>query len=101
MSALLFGVSVAIDAALGGIATITATNNTAFTIANPTNPTTGEWLSIQVRNTSGAALGTITWDTLYKMATFTKPATGYHRTVTFRYNGTNWDELNCSPEVVN
>ena len=96
-----YGASVAIDAALGAFATITATNNTAFTIGNPTNPTTGEWLSIQVRNTSGAALGVITWDTLYKMATFTKPATGYHRTVTFRYNGTNWDELNCSPEVPN
>ena len=96
-----YGVAISIDASLGGLATITATNNTAFTINNPINAATGDYLSIQVRNTSGAALGTITWDTLYKMATFTKPATGFHRTVTFRFNGTNWDEMNCSPEVPN
>jgi hypothetical protein len=98
---LTYGVTVAIDATLGDLCTVTATNSTGFTISNPTNAVTGNWLAIQVKNTSGGVLGTITWDTLYKMASFTKPASGTHRTVTFRYNGTNWDEMNCSPEVPN
>jgi len=96
-----YGASVAIDASLGQYAVITATNNTAFTIQNPTSPSTGQILMIQVKNTSGGSLGAITWDTLYKMASFTKPSNGTRRTVTFLYDGTNWVEVNCSPEVPN
>lgn len=96
-----YGVTVSIDASLASLFTITATNGTGFTIANPTNAVGGQLLMIQVKNTSGGALGTITWDTLYKMASFTKPANGFNRTVTFYYNGTNWVEVNCSPEVPN
>ena len=96
-----YGTTVTIDASLGGLATITATNNTGFLIANPTSAFTGNWLSIQVVNTSGGALGTVQFDTLYKMATFTKPQNGTYRVVTFRYNGTNWHEMSCSPEVPN
>jgi len=98
---LTYGASVAIDADAGTIHKLTATNSTAFTLANPTNPSTGRLLIIRVRNTSGGVLGTITWDTLYKMGSFTKPANGFSRTVAFVYDGTNWIELFCSPEVPN
>ena len=96
-----YGATVPIDAGNGQYTVITATNSTPFTISNPTSPAAGMTMMIQVKNASGAALGAITWDTLYKMAVFTKPANGFRRTVTFLYDGTVWVELNCSPEVPN
>lgn len=96
-----YGTTVSIDAAVQHTHIITATNSTGFTISNPTNPVLGREIEIEVKNTSGGVLGTITWDTLYKMATFTKPATGFNRKVGFRYNGTHWTEKYCSPEVPN
>lgn len=96
-----FGATVAIAAGNGALSVITASSNISFLISNPTSASTGLTISISVKNTSGAALGTITWDTLYKMASFTKPANGYRRTVTFLYDGTNWVEIACSPEVPN
>ena len=88
-----YGASVAIDASLGNVYAITATNGTGFTIANPTNASTGQTITIQIRNTSGGVLGAVTWDTLYKLAAWTSPATGNSRAVTFLYDGTNWVEV--------
>ncbi len=96
-----FGATVAIDMAVRSIHLIGASTNINFLVANPTNLTTGDLLIVQVRNLSGATLGTITWDTLYKMATFTKPTTSKNRTVTFLYDGTALIEINCGPEVPN
>lgn len=95
-----YGATIAIDSATD-FHIIAATNSTDFTISNPTNALTGAWLTVQVENRSGGVLGTVTWDTLYKMASFTKPKNGTNRSATFRYNGTNWVEINCSPEVPN
>ena len=89
-----YGTSVAIDRSLGSTFRITATNNTAFTVANPTNAITGLPLMVVIRNTSGGALGTVTWDTLYKLSTWTSPATANSRSITFVYDGTNWVEVN-------
>lgn len=100
-SAPTYGTSVAIDAGTSTWNVITATNGTAFTIQNPGMPPTNTLLIITVKNTSGGTLGAITWDTLYKMASFTSPANGKSRTVTFIFNGTNWIEISCSPEVPN
>ena len=96
-----YGTTVSIDALLGDEAVITVTNATGFTINNPTNGVAGDWLNIEVRNTSGGVMATPTWDTAYKMATFSKPQNGTRRSVTFRYNGTQWVEKACSPEVPN
>lgn len=92
-------ISIAADAA--GLHIIPASTNVDFLIVNPSNPVTGQLLMVQVRNVSGATLGAVTFDTLYKLATFTKPTTGKMRTVTFWYDGTNMLEVNCSPEVPN
>ena len=88
-----YGASVAIDGSLGNTFAVTATNGTAFTVANPTNASTGQTITIQIRNTSGGVLGAVTWDTLYKLAAWTSPATGNSRAVTFLYDGTNWVEV--------
>lgn len=92
-SAPTYGVSVAIDASIGNEYDITATNGVGFTVANPTNATNGQRITITVRNTSGGALGAITWDTLYKMSAWTSPANGFSRSIDFKYNGTNWVQV--------
>ncbi len=95
-----YSASITIDATAGNAHTITVTNGTAFTINAPTTPATGQWLEITIRNTSGGAVGTITWNAVFKMATFTTPATGNSRTIGFRYDGTNWVERYKTPADV-
>lgn len=79
---------------LGTIATITATNGTAFTInAVGGSALLGTTQTIKIKNTSGGALGTATWDAAYKMAAWAQPATGFSRSITFFWDGTNWVEI--------
>lgn len=85
-----YSTSITIDASTGHIFEITANDGVAFAINAPTNPYTGETITVVIRNTSGGALGTITWNAAFKMAAFTSPATGFSRSSTFYYNGTNW-----------
>lgn len=72
---------------------ITATNNTAFTINAPTGTVgTGSPLWVTIRNNSGTSLGTITWDSVFKKASFTAPGNATQRSILFYWNGTNWVE---------
>jgi hypothetical protein len=87
-----YSASMTIDASTGNEQVITATNATAFTINAPTNPATGQYLEVTIRNTSGGALGVATWNAAFKMTAWTQPATAFSRTIIFRYNGTNWVE---------
>lgn len=88
-----YSASMTPDAATGNQQTITATNNTAFTINAPSNPASGQKLNFTIRNTSGGALGVATWNAVFKMATWTQPATANNRSITFFYDGTNWVEM--------
>lgn len=88
-----YGVSITINPSLADEFDITATNNTAFTIANPTQGSDDRVILITVRNTSGGGLGAVTWDTLYKLAAWTSPANGFSRSISYRFNGTNWVEV--------
>ena len=88
-----YSASMTIDASTGCVFVITATNATAFTINAPTNPTTDATMKIIIRNTSGGALGAVTWNAVFKMSAWTSPATGNSRTIEFYYNGTNWIQL--------
>lgn len=87
-----YSASMTPDASLGDMQQITITNGTAFTINAPTNPLTGQWLEIMIRNTSGGAAGVATWNAVFKMVAWTQPATANSRSITFRYDGTNWVE---------
>lgn len=87
-----YGTTVTIDTTVGNIYPITATNGTAFTIAAPLTPSDGMEITLTIINTSGGALGAITWNAVFKMAAWTSPATGFNRSITFYYNGTNWVE---------
>jgi hypothetical protein len=66
--------------------TITATSGAAFTINAPTNePASGGMrLNIWISNTSGGALGAVTWNAIFKVpAGITYPATGFRRCYQF------------------
>jgi hypothetical protein len=72
---------------------ITATNGTAFTVNAPTGPRTGHRITITIRNSSGGALGAVTWNSVYKLAAWTQPANGFNRSITFLYSGSAWYEI--------
>lgn len=93
-SVVTYSASMTIDASLGNEFDITATNGTAFTINAPSNATDGHRITITIRNTSGGAIGVITWNAVFKInATAIAPATGTSRSIDFRFDGTNWVEL--------
>jgi hypothetical protein len=91
---------VAINAANSTVQELGVSTSGAFTIDNPTSAISGHRLTLRIKNTSGGALGTITWDTAYKLSTWTSPATGYSRSITLVFNGTNWVEESRTPADV-
>jgi pectate lyase-like protein len=96
-----YGASILIDSNTGNNTggqrdfKITATNGNVFTIENPSGGFGyGDVIEITVKNTSGGALGVITWGTLYKLAAWTSPATGFNRSIRFRFDPDgNWYEV--------
>jgi hypothetical protein len=81
------------DAFTGNEFDITATSGSAVTINAPLNPSDGQRITVTIRNTSGGVLGAITWNAVFKMSTWTSPATGNSRSIDFRYDGTNWVQI--------
>lgn len=90
---LAYSATIATDARTGNAFSITATNGTAFTVSNPSNLSTGQRVLYTIRNTSGGALGVITWGATFKMPAWTSPATANSRSAEFIYDGTNLVEL--------
>jgi len=89
-----YSASMTFDSSAGNEFDITATNNTAFTINAPTNPPgDSAVLTVMLRNTSGGALGAATWNGVFKMSAWTNPANGQNRSITFRWDGTNWTQI--------
>lgn len=96
--ALTYSASITIDASLGDIFELTVNDASAFTINAPTNPTEGQTIIIAVRNGTGGALGTLTWDGIFRKAgAWVQPATGFERLITFyRSLGPSWVEVSRS-----
>ena len=88
-----YSASMTFDAEAGNEFDITATNGTAFTINAPTGASDGQRITVTIRNTSGGALGVATWNAVFKMAALTNPATGFSRSVDFRYNSADWVQV--------
>jgi hypothetical protein len=88
-----YSASMTPDASLGNRQVISATNGTAFTINAPLNPYTGQTLIFTIRNIAGGALGAVTWNAVFKLATWTQPANTFSRSIIFYYDGTNWVEI--------
>lgn len=93
-----YGATVAIDAnSLADQFKIVNCDSNAYTISNPTNFGYNQMITIIVKN-SWPGMGTITWDTAYKLAgPWTNPAYGSQRAITFRYDPDgNWYEVSRS-----
>lgn len=97
---LTYSASMTPDVYLGNEFVVTATNATAFTLNAPTNVTTGQRITLRIRNASGGALGAATWNAVFKMAAWTQPANGFSRAIDFTYDGTNWVECGRTPADV-
>jgi len=94
VSAPTYGTTVTINASAGNFAKITVTNGTAFTLAAPTNVVAGQWLTLDIVNSSGGAMGAITWNAVWlKDGSYANPANGKRRTGQFYYDGSNWIQV--------
>jgi len=90
-----YSASITPDAGLAPWQTITVTNGTAFTINAPTNPPSASQaaeLTIEVLNSSGGAMGAITWNASFVFAgsTWANPASTKKRFARFEWNGLAW-----------
>jgi hypothetical protein len=90
-----YSASITPNAAAGSWQTITVTNGTAFTINAPTNPPTSsqtQQLAVEVLNSSGGAMGVITWNGAFIFASgaWTNPASTKKRFAYFDWNGLAW-----------
>ena len=97
MSSLTYSASITPNAMNTEYFTIMATNGTAFTINNPSaDPIfAGTRVTFDIKNSSGGAMGSITWGAKYLLATggFTNPANTKRRTITFAWDGVNYVEV--------
>jgi hypothetical protein len=84
--------SVTIDASAGNLFEVPASSNIAHTVAAPTNPSTGQLITVRVKNTSGGALAATGWNAAFKMAAWVDPGNGFSASIDFVYDGTNWVE---------
>lgn len=85
--------NVAVDAISATAFRVEATSPMSVTVDEPTNPIVGRVLTFIVVNNSGGS-ATFAWDSKFDLAgTFTSPADGYQRTITFSFDGTEWIEL--------
>jgi hypothetical protein len=93
-----YGPTINTNLTLGNYVQIVVTDNSAFTIANPTNAQVGEKLTYEITNISGGAMGTITWGSNFSFRdnSFANPANGKRRTITFVYRGTNWAQVGAA-----
>jgi hypothetical protein len=89
-----YSASITPNARKGPIQKITATNGTAFTINAPTSPDLGRQLFFDFGNSSGGAMGAITWNAAFNLdgGTFVGPGNGARRMISFWYDGASWRE---------
>jgi hypothetical protein len=90
--ALAYAAAMTPDMSAGSRHVIIATNGVPFTINAPANTSQGLELCIVINNSSGGALGAVTWDPVFKMAAWTSPANGFNRQIEFWCDGVNWYE---------
>lgn len=95
-NAISYAATMDVDASLGRFFEVSVTNNSNFAFNLPIKGNEGQEVCIQIKNTSGGALGTATF-TSYKLgAAWTQPANGTNRQICFRKSGSNWYETSRS-----
>ena len=96
-----YSASITFDVLTGNIFEITPTNNSAFTINKPLHPSEAAEISISILNTTGGALGTLTWGVAgdFSMSSWTQPANNTIKTITFYNNGVRWVEKTRTGDI--
>ncbi len=93
VATLAYGLRISTDAAVGNYFTIAVPDGKPFTIQDPANPIPGQQIVYDIRNTSGSAIGDITWGAAFELAgPFIKPASKKRRTISFYCDGVAWIE---------
>lgn len=93
VSAITYSASMTPDTFAGTKFTIVATNGTAFTINAAAPRNLGQEITFDIKNSSGGALGAVTWAGSYLLAgAWVSPANTKRRTITFYSDGTAWIE---------
>lgn len=80
-------------------AIINATGSGAITVSL-VEPFVGATITYAIANTTGSAMGAVTWTSHIMSGTFTSPAAGLTKWVTFTYDGTSWREVSRSDATV-
>lgn len=79
-------------AAATGVLLINATTNNTFTVDVPAALVAGKQLVIIVHNSSGGAMGNITFAAAYQQpAAFTEPVNGMRKVIIATCDGTEWN----------
>lgn len=100
--AIAYSATMVIDAGAGNIQTITPNNGTAFTVNfNPSSAIVGLFVILVIKNTTGGALGALTFGATIKAVNTTQPANTFSRSRIFRCDGTNLVEVAPGSDVAN
>lgn len=93
LSTVTYSSAMTIDPTIANHFRITASTTVAFGISIATTANeAGKDITVMIRNTSTGALGTVTWNSPFKVATWTSPALGNSRSIQFLSDGTNYVE---------
>lgn len=89
------GTSAAAGTGPSGIGTGIVDNTATWNYVSGTTSTltAGQQITIHINNSSGGAMGVITWNAVFKMSAWTNPANGQNRAITFEYNGSSWKQI--------
>lgn len=95
VTALTYSATMTPNPNLGGYQQINVTNASAMTINVPQAQIPGTVLAFEITNSSGGAMGTITWAAGYVLTggAFSNPANTLRRLIRFQLNGTSWIEI--------
>lgn len=97
-----YAATTSLDALAGNVHTITPTNSTPFTVTAGGAVEVGHELEVTIKNTTGGALGTVTWDpSVFKVAAYTPPADGFQTTTLHTYNGLHYKQSAPAVTVAN
>jgi hypothetical protein len=89
--ALSYGTTVNVDASQSNYQTLSVTNGSPFTIANPADGLSGQHLTISIKNNSGGAMGAITLGSEFKLdGVLTGPANGKWKHIVVTREGSAW-----------
>lgn len=95
------GTPIGFDASTGSyFEVVTGVYGSNVTMNAPTNPTTGQRITVRIKNTNSGALGVLTWNSVFKLASWVQPASAFSRSIDFLYTGGAWVEISRAPNDV-